>query len=286
MDDRKIVMGENGNGIAISLSDSTICFTRDGGHKWSEPISLGPYRYCWTFEYVPKCTIKNDDAYLFLATSEDYRILGPYRAGQHLAKFNFNELELTLTDEKFQNPKEIHATESLVVGIVGDGHIIEFDHELSNVNEFDISGCLSLVPYKDGYCAVQLENQSYKLLYYLNGNTTKVDLDIGYYKGSLFCSKNNILFIFCRNHEGESVILRIDDQWSSVEVYQNFERRLYCSSFSCGDAFFVTTFNMLSHNRNLIYSLDGGNTWSVMEKLPYLAAARHNMAYYDGKLFY
>lgn len=283
-----LTIGDDGKGAAISLRDSTIYVTQNGGGSWTGPISLGHYKQYLGFESELKVRYKISNGYLFmfLADYDDWEekhltFEGPE---QHLAKFNLTTHELTLSSEKFSQVDEIIVTDTGVAARLHKDYVVEFDDNLSVLKRYKLptEGCLAMVPYNDGYCAMQHG----KLFFIEEGEVLSSDIDLKCLKwdlGPLFSSSQGTIYSFCfKLRPDESFIFRVNGPNNNIEPVHTFEWMIPYYYYSCGDAFFIIGRNK-RYNYKLVYSLDGGENWSI-QCLPRDSVNGHHMAYYGGKL--
>lgn len=275
-------LGEKGDGVAIK--DTVVYITNDGGKKWDGPISLEGYRYT----IYPSSSLRNrykiyDGAFYFYVVDNKESLKKRMTAEQpkrHLARFDLSTCELTVNSEGFSDVNDIFIRYDRLCARVDGSDIVECDEYLNIYKRGKLPfSCLSLVPTSNGYCTTH--HGSVKFIE--DDVVTTLDLSKQGFTGAIFSSSDGKIFIYC-SYETESAIIKISDSGTIEETYEVFPYGYSVDFFSSGDAFFVLTLND-NKKFHLVYSLDGGETWS-RRKIPFSIAATCHLAYYGGKLFY
>lgn len=275
-------MNESGEGAGIK--DTVVYVTKDGGKKWDGPISLNGYRYIIypSSNLRNRYKIYNGTLYFYVVSNDEFfeKRRSKEIPKRHLAKFNLSTYELTVNSEGFSDVDDIFIKESRLYARVEGNNIVECDDSLNISSRSKLPfTCLSLIPTSKGYCT--LHPNSVKFIE--NDLVLTVDFNKSGMTGPIFSSAEGEIFIY-RSDTTESAILKISESKVSEEICETFPHGTYIDYFSSGDAFFISTI-CDNYKSYLVYSLDGGKTWS-RRKIPLSIASTCHLAYYDGKLFY
>lgn len=275
-------MNESGEGAGIK--DTVVYVTKDGGKKWDGPISLNGYLYTIypSIKLRNRYKIYNGTLYFYVVSNNEFfeKRRSKEIPKRHLAKFNLSTHELTVNSEGFSDVDDIFIKESRLYARVESSNIVECDDSLNIISRSKLPfTCLSLIPTSKGYCTLHPDN----VKFIEDDLVLTVDFNKSGMTGPIFSSAEGEIFIY-RSYETESAILKISENKASEEICKTFPHGTYIDFFSSGDAFFISTLSD-NYKSYLVYSLDGGKTWS-RRKIPLSIALTCHLAYYDGKLFY